>query len=352
MQVMRFNYTMRRKSNILTVALKKLSFLPLATMFLIPMSGFAQESNNTSESSERVELKYKQRHSRMNAENLYADGIKIKRDLSILKEIQEERILDANEIPAEELYGSIWNNRYVNAYRSIESIPDTFRVNLSDFTIPTTGYITSNYGMRGRGRRKRMHYGIDLKVQTGDTIYAAFDGKVRVKQYESKGYGYYLVLRHPNGLESVYGHLSRFLVDEDAVVKSGDPIALGGNTGRSTGSHLHLEFRFLGNPINPTFIVDFDNKVCHKDSYLVTSASYDRSSKGVNVNQLASTPTRSNTKVTNKYASGNVNYHRIKSGDTLGAIARKYGTSVSKICKLNSISVKTILRPGRSLRVS
>ena len=284
----------------------------------------------------------------MNANNLYADGIKIKRDLSILKEVQEERVLAADEIPAEDLYSGIWNNRYVNAYRSIENIPDTFTVNLANFTMPTMGYITSNFGPR----RRRMHYGIDLKVQTGDTIYAAFDGKVRVKQYERRGYGYYLALRHPNGLETVYGHLSKFLVDEDDVVKSGDPIALGGNTGRSTGSHLHFEIRFLGNPINPIKIVDFENKVCHKDTYVVTADSYSRSSKGVNVNTLASASTRSKANVKNKYASGNINYHRIKSGDTLGAIARKYGTTVSKICSLNSITAKTTLRLGKSLRVS
>jgi len=340
---------MQEKKNSLTGGLKKLRLLPLAAMFLLPMSSFAQHTANTSESNaDRVELKYKQRHSRMNANNLYADGIKIKRDLSILKEVQEERVLAADEIPAEDLYSGIWNNRYVNAYRSIENIPDTFTVNLANFTMPTMGYITSNFGPR----RRRMHYGIDLKVQTGDTIYAAFDGKVRVKQYERRGYGYYLALRHPNGLETVYGHLSKFLVDEDDVVKSGDPIALGGNTGRSTGSHLHFEIRFLGNPINPIKIVDFENKVCHKDTYVVTADSYSRSSKGVNVNTLASASTRSKANVKNKYASGNINYHRIKSGDTLGAIARKYGTTVSKICSLNSITAKTTLRLGKSLRVS
>ncbi|WP_108823024.1 peptidoglycan DD-metalloendopeptidase family protein [Dysgonomonas sp. Marseille-P4361] len=349
---------MQAKNNNLTLTLKKCCLLPIAAMFLISMSSFSQTNggttNNKAENSDRVELKYKQRHSRATTENLYADGIKIKRDLSLLKEIQEERILDADEIPAEELYSSIWNNRYVNAYRSIENIPDTFRVNLDNFTMPSMGHVTSHYGMRGRGRRKRMHYGIDLKVQTGDTIYAAFDGKVRVKQYERRGYGYYVVLRHPNGLETVYGHLSRFLVDENDVVKSGDPIGLGGNTGRSTGSHLHLEFRFLGNPINPTFIVDFDNKVCHKDNYLVTASSYDRSKKGVNVNLLASSSssaTRSSATVKNKYASGEVSYHRIKSGDTLGAIAGKYGTSVRKLCSLNGISTKTVLRIGKSIRV-
>lgn len=347
---------MQSNKNILTANLSKIKLLPLAAMLLFSTGNFAQDSNNTTSdnNSDRVELNYKQRHSRTAlSSDLLADGIKIKRDLSILKNIQESRILSEDEIPAESLYDGIWNNRYVNAYRSIENIPDTFSVDLSNYTMPTMGYVTSNFGMRGRGRRKRMHYGIDLKVQTGDTIYAAFDGKVRVKQYERRGYGYYLVLRHPNGLETVYGHLSKFLVDEEQVVRSGDPIALGGNTGRSSGSHLHLEFRFLGNPINPIYIVDFDNKVCHRDTYTVTRNSYQISNKGVNVKTLASSAaTRTSTTKTNKYASGKVTYHRVKNGDTLGAIARKHGTTVSRICKLNGITTKTTLRIGRSLRIT
>jgi murein DD-endopeptidase MepM/ murein hydrolase activator NlpD len=340
---------MNKSKNILIQSFKRIRLLPVAAMLLIPLSSFAQ-TKTTEANPERVELNYKQRHSRQTPNsNLYADGIKIKRDLSILKEIQEERILGENEIPAEELYGGIWNNRYVNAYRSIENIPDTFKVSLANFTMPTMGYITSNFGPR----RRRMHYGIDLKVQVGDTIYAAFDGKVRVKQYERRGYGYYLALRHPNGLETVYGHLSAFLVEEDQVVKSGDPIALGGNTGRSTGSHLHFEIRFLGNPINPVNIVDFDNKVCHRDTYTVTRNSYSVSKKGVDVRNLASSSvTRSNNNVKNKYASGSVKYHRIKKGDTLGKIAQIHGTTVSKLCKLNNITAKSTLRAGKSLRVS
>ena len=345
---------MQGSSNILIKSIKQLKILPLAAMFLIPMSGFAQK-NGSKTNNDRVGVNYKQRHSKQSQNNLYADGIKIKRDLSIIKEIQEERILGEDEIPAEELYGGIWNNRYVNAYRSIENIPDTFKVNLANFTMPTMGYVTSNFGVRRLRRTTRMHYGIDLKVQVGDTIYAAFDGKVRLKQYERRGYGYYVALRHPNGLETVYGHLSKFLVEEDQVVRSGDPIALGGNTGRSTGSHLHFEIRFLGNPINPTFIVDFDNKVCHRDSYLVTANSYSRSSKGVDIRNLASssaTATRSSASVQNKYASGKVAYHRIAKGDTLGAIAAKHKTTVKKLCKLNNITSRTVLRAGKSIRIS
>lgn len=141
-------------------------------------------------------------------------------------------------------------------------MPDSCVIDCSTFVLPMDSMtrVTSKYGPR----RRRMHKGIDLKVQIGDTIRAAFDGKVRIKNFERRGYGYYLVIRHPNGLETVYGHLSKFLVGVNDIVRAGDPIALGGNTGRSTGSHLHFETRFLGQAINPADIIDFENSIPHQ----------------------------------------------------------------------------------------
>lgn len=328
--------------------------IPIAAVMLLPLTAMAQTPETKKEKEDdnqsRIEITYKQRHSKINRDNtLFADGIKIKRDLTILKEVQEERILAADEIPAEELYGSIWTNNLVNAYRSVENAPDTMNVDLSNFTMPTPGHVTSKFGQR----RRRMHYGIDLKVQTGDTIYAAFDGKVRITHYERRGYGYYVVLRHTNGLETVYGHLSKFLVKENDVVKSGDPIALGGNTGRSSGSHLHWEFRYLGRPIDPMQIVDFDNKVCHRDTYTITprTFAYRGASKFF---PNGSTPVVNTAKLPtpgakNKYS--NMSYHRIKRGDTLSTIARKHGVTISALCKANSITTKSILREGKSLKI-
>ncbi len=315
----------------------------LAALLFLPLCAFAQTPQD-GKSESRVELTYKQRHSKP-ANDLYADGIKIKRDLSLIKEAQEERIMDMDEIPQDELYGGVWNNRYVNVYGSVESVPETFKVDLSNFTMPTMGYTTSNYGWRGR----RVHQGIDLKVQVGDTIYAAFDGKVRVCEYERRGYGYYVVIRHSNGLETVYGHLSRFLVSDNDVVKSGDPIALGGNTGRSTGSHLHFETRFLGRPINPVDIIDFENKVCHRDIYTVHSNAL--ATPGRPARSMANT-SRSSKKTSNKYATGTVSYYRVKKGDTLLRIAKAQGLSVKQLCKLNNMSTSEKLRSGKSLRVS
>lgn len=323
----------------------KYLFISAFALTSISMSAQTKVSEQDSkENKETVEnrstFNYRQRHSSAvnKNQNLFADGIKIKRDLSILKEAQEQRILDENEIPAEELYGGLWVNDRVAAYNDIlKQSPDTFDVNLSNFTIPVPGHVTSDFGMR----RRRMHYGIDLKLQTGDTVYAAFDGKIRVRQYERRGYGYYLVIRHPNGLETVYGHLSKFLVNVDDVVKSGQPIALGGNTGRSFGAHLHFELRYLGKHINPNEIVDFENKVCHRDSYTITPKTFNyRGSK------YASYIPK------NKLQPGEANYHKIRSGDTLSTIAKRYGTTVSNLCRLNNINTRYVLRIGRTLRVS
>jgi len=322
----------------------------LAIALVFPLSAFAtgkgDNTNNKDGDKEdsRIEVNYKQRHSRnVGNQNLYADGIKIKRDLSLIDKAREERIMDMDEIPADEVYGGIWGSNRVNLYSGIQAFPDTFKVDLTNFTMPTMGHVTSNFGKR----RRRFHYGIDLKVQTGDTIYAAFDGKVRICDYERRGYGNYVVLRHTNGLETVYGHLSGFLVKEDDIVKSGDPIALGGNTGRSTGSHLHWEFRFLGKPINPNHIVDFGNKVCHRDSYTITGNTFNYISPSVNSRSYAKTPAANN-----KYLSGKVGYHRVQQGDTLSKIARTHGTTIKKLCKINNISETATLRLGQSIRTS
>lgn len=233
---------------------------------------------------------------------------------------------------ASELYDDLWDTQYVKAYADVK-IPETFTVDVSEFVMPIEGRVTSNYGPRGR----RYHYGTDIKLQKGDTIRAAFDGKVRVKRYERRGYGYYLVLRHSNGLETVYGHLSRFLVDQDQEVKAGESIALGGNTGRSTGAHLHFEFRFLGQPINPSEIIDF-NDFCVKDDYYVFNKA--KSGKAASVNKYTA------------QGNGKMTYYKIKNGDTLGAIAKRHRTTVSKLCKLNNMKSTTTLRVGKTIRIS
>ncbi len=269
---------------------------------------------------------------------LMADRVGFKKDMALkeLAEINEKAELEAREnlmFPADELYGE-WTNELVNPFRGKKvDLPDSCVIDCSTFVLPMDSMtrVTSKYGPR----RRRMHKGIDLKVQIGDTIRAAFDGKVRIKNFERRGYGYYLVIRHPNGLETVYGHLSKFLVGVNDIVRAGDPIALGGNTGRSTGSHLHFETRFLGQAINPADIIDFDNSIPHQDQYVF---------RNVKINGRKS----------NIYTSSNSQmvYHRVKSGDTLGKIARIYGTTVNELCRLNGLKSTSMLRIGQSIRCS
>ena len=176
-----------------------------------------------------------------------------------------------------EIFNSYWNSDRVNPYGNAVTIPEHHNIDVSESHSPCPGQITSNYGYRSRFGR--MHYGTDLKLQVGDTVRAAFSGKVRLTKYEGRGYGYYVVVRHDNGLETVYGHLSRFLVKPNQYVKAGEPIALGGNTGRSTGAHLHFETRYLGIPINPAAIIDFENQVPHKDVFAFDKRTYGKSQK-------------------------------------------------------------------------
>ena len=247
--------------------------------------------------------------------------------LALQKQIRAEQ----SEYPALSLYPN-WNNQYAQAYGNA-IIPDTYTIDLTGFCMPTPSTkITSPFGPRWR----RMHNGLDLKVNIGDTIVAAFDGKVRIVKYERRGYGKYVVIRHDNGLETIYGHLSKQLVEENQLVKAGEVIGLGGNTGRSTGSHLHFETRFLGIAINPIYMFDFPKQDIVADTYTF------RKTKGV----------RSAGSHDTQVADGTIRYHKVKSGDTLSRIAKVRGVSVSTLCKLNRIKPTTTLRIGQVLRCS
>lgn len=148
------------------------------------------------------------------------------------------------------------------------SVPSNYKIDLCGFCMPTPSRkINSPFGPRWG----RQHEGLDIKVYIGDTIRAAFDGKVRICKYNGSGYGYYIVIRHPNGLETLYGHLSKQIVKKDQVVRAGDPIGLGGNTGKSSGSHLHFETRVLGQPINPALLFDFVNQDVTGDYFIVNN---------------------------------------------------------------------------------
>lgn len=269
------------------------------------------------------------------------------------------------ENPAFDLYQN-WNNDYVHS-RYSAAVPEEYKIDLRHFCMPTPSQrITSNYGYRRSFGR--MHKGLDIKVYTGDTIYSAFNGKVRIVAYERGGYGKYIVIRHPNGLETIYGHLSKQMVRENQIVKAGEPIGLGGNTGLSTGSHLHFETRFMGQAINPAEMFDFVAQDVTGDFYLFrsngkgealsTSEAARRSNVMASVKSDKDEKVAANAKASEKAdkkkasSSKKVRYHKVRSGESLYVIAKKVGTTVDKLCKLNGISKKTKLRPGQILKYS
>lgn len=246
--------------------------------------------------------------------------------------------------PEPDIYTEGWNSKRVNPFKESE-VPDAKVIDVSNYFIPVPGAVTSNYGYRARFGR--MHKGIDLAIKSNDTIYAAFDGKVRLTNYEAKGYGNYVILRHPNGLETVYGHLNKSLVKENQVVKAGQPIALGGSTGRSTGPHLHFETRYMGYAINPSAIFDFANKTTHTDTYTFSKASYTKARNYEPSKKMA----KSEKVNPYKSASSTRSSYTVKKGDTLSSIARAYGMSATSLRKLNGMSKKSKLRPGQKLKL-
>lgn len=257
------------------------------------------------------------------------------------------------ETPAADLYED-WNNVY--AHKATE-LPDTFRIDLRNFCMPTDNrVVTSNFGRRWG----RQHKGIDVKVYIGDTIRAAFSGKVRMVRYDRNGYGKYVVIRHGNGLETIYGHMSKQIVEENQIVTAGEPIGLGGNTGRSTGSHLHFETRLCGVALNPALMFDFRNQDVIGDTYMFYRNRYE--SESVIANRLRGVGGSGNNVGENEedlelaiaapeasYAK-DVKFHKVKSGETLSSIAKKRGTTVDELCKLNHIGKRIRLMPGQILK--
>lgn len=238
-----------------------------------------------------------------------------------------------------------WDSERIHAYQDVEiaALPDVTDLVLIDslhaFCIPIKGKVYSKYGYR----HKHPHRGVDIPLNIGDSVLATFDGMVRIAESSSKtgGYGNLIILRHPNGLETYYGHLSKILVQEGELVTAGELIGYGGNTGRSTGPHLHYETRYMGKAFDPERVIDFDNANLRSDT-LTLKKDY----LNINSRYASSSKNSSNTAPAQSYT-----YHKIRSGDTLGAIAQKYHTTIDKICKLNRISRNTTLQIGRKLKV-
>ena len=303
--------------------LKTLAFLALATMSSLPTMG----------------------------QDLLARQAPIDTKMKAVDSVALHRLIETEsyyEAPAADLYDD-WDNTHAHSHAT--ELPDTFRISLKNFCMPTDSRVlTSNFGSRWG----RQHKGLDIKVYIGDTIRAAFDGRVRVVRYEGRGYGKYVVIRHDNGLETYYAHMSKQLVSEDQDVRAGDPIGLGGNTGRSTGSHLHFETRLCGMALNPALMFDFRNQDVVDDYFTFHKSSYQRESqiatrlRGANVGsgedvELATAAPAAS------YAQES-RFHKVKKGETLFSIAKKRGTTVDTIMKLNHLKKNAKLKAGQILK--
>lgn len=306
------------------------------------------------------------------AQDLLAHQAPVDKKMRALDSISLYRMLPFTEgnldNPSADLYPH-WKNEFVSNYGV--PMPAEYRIDLRHFCMPCDSkLVTSHYGYRRSFRRN--HYGTDIKLYVGDTVRAAFGGKVRVVANEGyrKGYGLYVIIRHDNGLETVYGHLSKQLVVPDQVVKAGEVIALGGSTGRSTGSHLHFETRLLGYCIDPELLFDFaahdalgdfyvyrsngksalEGSMHHADAPMSSYASNSVPEPVAEIAPVSSQQTSSSAGRSTSTSRGKV--HSVKQGDTLSAIARKYHTTVKKLCKLNNISETSTLRLGQVIKCS
>ncbi|MHA7128667.1 peptidoglycan DD-metalloendopeptidase family protein [Algoriphagus namhaensis] len=248
-----------------------------------------------------------------------------------LAKISEQILIDSIWVTAYEHYGP-WDSNKIDIYDfNIKDFQDSVSLRLYDsffgynWKMPLESTpVTSRFGIRW-GRK---HLGTDLDLETGDPVYSGFDGIVRIRSYDRYGFGYYVVVRHKNGLETIYGHLSKILVEVGQEVKAGEILGKGGSTGRSTGSHLHYELRYRGLAFDPEIVYDFDAYQIKNEYLTLTSETFGYIAKA----RAAA-------------------YHRVRRGDTLGAISRRYGVPISQITRLNGISSRSILRIGQNLRI-
>lgn len=269
----------------------------------------------------------------------------------------------ANE---KEAFNEYWDTESVVPFRgSLDELPDKFALWIVDSL--STGYhcpkVVKPYSKFGY-RHRRRHQGVDLPLQVGTPVYAAFDGKVRFSKYY-KGYGNLVIIRHENGLETFYAHLSKRLAQVGDWVNAGAIIGLGGSTGRSNGPHLHFETRYKGNAFDPEWLIDFETGTLRHRLFMMNRNWFNANSKYVPENDdeeidiiegdiqdriKAEEEAKAAAEAARK-AELEKRYYTIKSGDTLGAIARRNHTTVKKLCNLNGISEKTVLQIGRKIRV-
>jgi hypothetical protein len=273
-------------------------------------------------------------------------------------------------------FKTLWNNDMPFTYdNDITRLKDTIWLCSVDtshnrWCLPIEGAIISSFKYRG----SRFHHGMDIDLDVGDPVKAAFDGVVRYAQYNKGGFGNCVIIRHYNGLETYYAHFSKIKVRPNERVSAGQVIGLGGCTGRCYGPHLHFEVRFYDNSLDPAEIFDFQNKTLKDENLFICPSMFNYhavSKKNILLEKYWNNPEmrdqiedeyddkmhgsgaeeKHETVVEHNYSNANAKYHKVRSGDTLSAIAKKYGTSVDKLCALNGINRNKILAVGQKIRI-
>lgn len=310
--------------------------------------------------------------------------------LNPLPSITDDRVLKL--LTTDPVYLENWVNTSTFTYDSVRAsdLPEITTIPLlqpgEKFTPTWYGRLSSGY----KWRWGRQHHGVDLTLKTGDTIYAAWEGVVRYAQWNKSGYGNCVVIRHKNGLETLYAHMSKLLVSPNQYVNSGESLGLGGSTGNSTGPHLHFEIRYKDFSINPELIIDYSTLTLKLDTFQFVRANISGSRYGGDINTIPgnlppppdsvasvlndpaqpgaggdkkSTPDTEvkkknttppspsgNKKKTNASKKLPTTYV-VKKGDTYTSIAKKNGVTIAALKKLNPKQNETRLMPGQKIRI-
>jgi len=255
----------------------------------------------------------------------------------------EELEIDSLKSADETIYKNIWNSTQIKyPTNTLPDKKDTITISLygpgdNQFVMPVVGQILSKFGIR----HGRMHTGTDIRLSLGDTVHCAFDGRVRLAKRFS-GYGNLVLVRHNNGLETIYAHLNKICVKVNDTIKAGDLVGLGGRTGRATCTHLHFETRLFGEPFDSNKYIDFETLALRSDKVYYKNKQF-----AINLADLKK-PVQANNQL---LASGD-SKHVIRKGDNLWTIAKRYNTTVKKLCMANNITASKTLKVGSVLRIN
>jgi len=268
---------------------------------------------------------------------------------STITEVEDLEV-DSLKTPDELLYKNIWNCTQIKyPANTLPKKDDVVTICLfgkydSPFVAPVKGQILSKFGPRHR----RMHTGTDIRLNSGDTVRSAFDGRVRLAR-RFNGYGNLVLVRHNNGLETIYAHLKAIKVKVNDSIKAGDLIGLGGRTGRATCNHLHFETRLFGVPFDSNKYIDLDTFTLRTDKIYYRNGQFE-----IDPNNFNDKPAEENYPVVAslKVSAKGAGKHVIRNGENLSIIARKYNTTVKKICAKNNITAQKTLKVGSVLRIN